>query len=57
MPRGTHQAPTNPADLPRGCSNNVTHPQFEPKGFLQKLGHYPCHDPVKVTSHLPQPAL
>ena len=31
-------------------SNDVTHPQFEPDGFLGKLNlTQPCYDPVKVS--------
>ena len=29
------------------CSFNYTDPQFEPNGFLSKLGSFPCFDPSK----------
>ena len=29
-------------------SNDMSHPQFEPDGFLRKIRGWPCYDPVKV---------
>ena len=45
-PRSLLYCPPPVASPPR--SDNVTHPQFEPTGFLRKLGGHPCHDPTKV---------